>query len=120
VAIGRVVSLPAATSPDRLNALLERLPPEDRMGLEPVELKVIRPSRDLGRLAADHEVQLPKTFRFLTRSLGTRETRSPDFLSMLMFQPDYLQHLIEIGERDAEEHLEDFVALCRCEAVADL
>lgn len=100
----------------RLNALLERLPPEDRMGLEPVELKVIRPSRDLGRLAADHEVQLPKTFRFLTRSLGTRETRSPDFLSMLMFQPDYLQHLIEIGERDAEEHLDDLVALCRCEA----
>jgi len=98
---------------ERLNRLLERLPPEHRLGLRPVEMKVIRPSQDLGRLAADHEIRLPKTFRFLTRSLGTRETRSPDLLSLLMFQPEYLQELIEIGERDGEEQLEDLVALCR-------
>ncbi|HEV3233887.1 MAG TPA: hypothetical protein VG329_05015, partial [Candidatus Dormibacteraeota bacterium] len=40
-------------------------------------------------------------FRYLTRSLGTRESTTPDFLSMLMFQPDYLGRLLEIGERDA-------------------
>lgn len=100
---------------ERLNDLLEQLPPQECQGLHPVELKVMRPSQDLGRLAARHEVTLPKAFRFLTRSLGTRETQSPDFLSLVMFQPDYLQHLIEIGERDAEEHLEDLVELCRWE-----
>lgn len=102
---------------ERLNRLLEELPPEKRNGLQPVEMKVVRPSEDLGRLAAEHEVTLPRAFRFLTRSLGTRETRSPDFLSLVMFQPEYLRQLIEIGERDAEEHLEDLVSLCRSEKV---
>lgn len=104
---------------ERLNRLLVELPPDKRDGLQPVEMKVIRPSQDLGKLAADHEVNLPKAFRFLTRSLGTRETRSPDFLSIVMFQPEYLRQLIEIGERDAEEHLEDLVELCRGEAVEE-
>lgn len=99
---------------ERLNHLLSLIPPDRPTALRPVEMKVIRPSQDLGKLAAEHEVTLPRGFRFLTRSLGTRETRSPDFLSLLMFQPDYLQRLIEIGERDAETHLEDLVALCRC------
>ena len=44
---------------------------------------------------------LPRTFRFLTRGLGTRETRSNDLLSLVMFQPDYLSALIDLGEKDA-------------------
>jgi NTE family protein len=62
---------------------------------------VLRPSEDLGLLAAEYEPHLPPAFRYLTRSLGTRETTTPDFLSMLMFQPDYLKRLMAIGERDA-------------------
>jgi len=103
---------------ERLNRLLSLIPPDRQTDLRPVEMKVIRPSQDLGKLAARHEVTLPRAFRFLTRSLGTRDTRSPDFLSLLMFQPEYLQQLIEIGEKDAEAHLEDLVALCRCETAS--
>ena len=66
---------------------------------------MLRPSVDLGMLAARYEAQLPKAFRFLTRGLGTRETASPDFLSLLMFQADYLERLIEIGEQDAERRV---------------
>jgi NTE family protein len=88
---------------ERLNRLIERLPPGQRNGLRPVKLLMIRPSRDLGKLANEYEAQLPRTLRFLTRNLGTRETLSPDSLSMILFQPDYLQRMIEIGERDAEE-----------------
>jgi NTE family protein len=62
----------------------------------------VRPSQDLGLLAAEFEPRLPAAFRFMTRGLGTREQRSPDVLSMLMFQPDYLGHLIDMGQRDAE------------------
>ncbi len=90
---------------ERINRLTRRLPLEDRGVLRPVECEVLRPSQDLGKLAGDYEVELPGAFRFLTRGLGTRETRSPDFLSMLMFHPEYLQRLIEIGERDAEASL---------------
>jgi NTE family protein len=87
---------------DRLNQLLEALPAERRLGLRSVKLLILRPSVDLGRLASQYEPQLPRAFRFLTRGLGTRETSSPDFLSLVLFQPDYLRALIEIGEKDGE------------------
>lgn len=87
---------------ERMNRLLLELPEEKRMGMRVVELFVIRPSQDLGRLARGYEPRLPATFRFLSRGLGTRDTRSADLLSMVMFQPDYLRRLIDLGEADAE------------------
>lgn len=88
---------------ERINQLLAATPPEKRNNLRPVKLLLLRPSRDLGRLANDYEPRLPRTFRFLTRGLGTRETRSNDLISLVMFQPDYLRRLLELGERDAEQ-----------------
>jgi NTE family protein len=87
---------------ERFNALIDQIPPEKREGVRPVKLCVIRPSRDLGRLVREYEPKLPMAFKFMTRGLGTRETRSPDMLSMLMFQRDYLTRLMYIGECDAE------------------
>ena len=98
---------------ERMNELLERLEPEERNGLRPVQLLVMRPSRDLGTLAGQHEKELPRTFRFMTRGLGTRETRSPDILAMLMFTPLYLQQLIQLGEQDAERRAEELDAFVR-------
>ena len=48
------------------------------------------------------EPRLPPLIRYLTRGWGTREARSPDVLSLVLFQPDYVQRLIELGEADAE------------------
>ena len=101
---------------DRLNDLLDKLPPEDRNGMEPVRMVVMRPSRDLSKLAAEFEPRLPRAFRFMTRGLGTRETGSPDLLAMLMFQPDYLRALIDLGEADAEARLDEIAALLDLEA----
>jgi NTE family protein len=95
---------------ERLNALLEKLPRDEREGLRPIRLLVTRPSRDLGRMARDYEPQLPRVFRFLTRSLGTRQTRSPDFISLVLFQQDYLNALMEIGEADAEARIDEILA----------
>lgn len=58
-------------------------------------------------LANRYEPQLPKTFRFLIRGLGTQQTKSPDFLSLILFQPDYLNALIDLGEADGEAQAED-------------
>src|SRR5688500_15285561 len=91
----------------RINRLLESLEPGQRDGMRPVKLLVMRPSRDLGRLAAEYEPKLPPAFKFMTRGLGTRETKSPDVLAMLMFQKDYLTRLIEMGEADAEARAEE-------------
>ncbi|HEY6213365.1 MAG TPA: patatin-like phospholipase family protein [Vicinamibacterales bacterium] len=89
----------------QINGLLERLPLDRRDGLRRIDLLVLRPSQDLGRLANEYEPQLPRAFRFLTRGLGTRETRSNDLLSLVMFQCDYVDRLIEMGEADATARL---------------
>jgi NTE family protein len=92
---------------ERINALLDRLPDEHRLGMRPIRLMVLRPSVDLGRLAGDYEPQLPRAFRMLTRGFGAKETSSPDVLSMLMFQHDYLTRLVELGEADAESRADE-------------
>jgi NTE family protein len=89
----------------QINEFVARLPQGQRDGLRRIELLVLRPSQDLGRLANAYEPELPRAFRFLTRGLGTRETRSNDMLSLVMFQPDYVKHLIEMGEADAKARL---------------
>jgi NTE family protein len=85
----------------RINHLVARLPASQRDGLRHIDLLLLRPSIDLGRLANAYEPELPRAFRFLTRGLGTRETRSNDMLSLVMFQRDYVRRLIELGEADA-------------------
>ena len=91
----------------RSNEFLRDLPPEQRRGYRPVDLVVVRPSRDLSALAAQYEPLLPRGFRFLMRSLGTRETSRPDFLSLLMFERNYLREMITIGEADGEKRVDD-------------
>jgi NTE family protein len=95
---------------DRLNRLIELLPREERLNLRPVKLLVLRPSRDLGKLATDYEARLPRAFRFLTRGLGTHQTRSTDFLSLVLFEPTYLRSLVEMGEADGTARIEEVAA----------
>ncbi len=94
----------------QLNHLIDGHPQEKRGGLRHIDLFVVRPSQDLGRLANAYEADLPRAFRFLTRGLGTRETRSNDMLSLVMFQSDYVQRLIEMGEQDARTQLPELRA----------
>ena len=89
----------------QINELVARLPEHHRDDPRRIELLVLRPSQDLGRLANAYEPELPRAFRFLTRGMGTRETRSNDMLSLVMFQADYVKRLIELGEADAKARL---------------
>jgi NTE family protein len=95
----------------RFNRLIQKVDPEKREGMRVIDFVTLRPSRDLGRLARKYEPRLPLAFRFMTRGLGTRETASPDLLSMLLFQPDYLNTLMDVGEADAERRADDLAAL---------
>lgn len=101
-----------------LNRLIEKVPPEERNGMRPVAIRVLRPSLDLGQLAVAYEPRLPDPFRFLARSLGSHESTTSDFLSMLMFQPDYLERLMDLGETDAEEQLPELRELLEGETQA--
>jgi NTE family protein len=86
---------------ERINDLLAVLPDEKHRSLRHIDLHVARPSEDLGCIAREYEPRLPTGFRFLTRGLGTREPPSGGVLSMLMFQPDYIRRLLDLGEADA-------------------
>jgi len=94
----------------QFNRFIDRLAPEARDGLRHIDLLVLRPSKNLGRLANEFEPSLPKAFRFLVRGLGSRETRSNDMLSLVMFQPDYIAELIALGEADTRARVDEIDA----------
>ncbi len=96
-----------------VNGLLARLPKGAEGPFRHIDLVLLRPSKDLGLLASRFEPRLPAAFRFLTRGLGTRDTKTPDLLSLLMFQPDYIRALMELGEKDAEDRHDEVAALVR-------
>ena len=96
----------------RINHLIESLPPEmaERQGLRHVDLLILRPSRDIGRLARDFEIELPPSLRFLVRGLGTPGVRNADFLSYLLFESEYIRALVQLGEADAEANWDRIAA----------
>ncbi len=89
---------------ERLNSML----PEQRegsFGMRKIDVLVIRPSEDLGELATRYQKLVPPVVRFLLRGLGSEEGNSSDILSYLLFVPEFLQKLVELGYNDARaEH----------------
>lgn len=86
---------------ERINQLLLTLPQRKWSGLRPIEFLLIRPSRDLGRMASEYTLSVSGALGRMTKWLGTEETKSPDWLSMLLFEPTYITRLIELGWEDA-------------------
>ncbi len=95
---------------DRMNEMIRKMAPQDRGGLKPIDLLVLRPSVDLGKLAGEFERYLPRKLKLLVRALGAKETESPDFISLLMFIPSYTRRIIEIGEADVDLRLDEIRA----------
>ena len=95
---------------NRINALLQRIPAEHRLGLREIGTAVVRPSQDIGKMANAHERKLPRTFRYFMRRFGSRETSDQDFISTVMFQRDYISELLALGERDAVAQMDRIAA----------
>ena len=97
---------------ERLNGQLN---PEGDRDLKRIDDLVIRPSEDLGRLAADvvrddPDLEFGAFLGMLRRFSGAGDTaREADLLSYLLFDATYARRLIEIGYRDAEARIEEFV-----------
>jgi NTE family protein len=85
---------------ERMNDLLRKTAPQERGGLKPIDLLVLRPSIDLGKLSGEYERFLPRKLKLLVRAMGVKETESPDFISLLMFEPSFTRRLIDLGEAD--------------------
>lgn len=95
------------------NRLLEKLPEGARHGKRIVKTFIRRPSKDLGEIAQHFEPALPFFFRQMLRGHGTNKSSGRDWLGMVMFQPDFVRSLLELGEKDATEkrtEIEDFLS----------
>lgn len=96
---------------ERLNSVV----PEQRegsFGMRKIEVMVIRPSEDLGELAVQYQKLVPPFVRFLLRGLGSEAGESSDILSYLLFVPEFLQKLVDLGYKDAQSdhnRLERFI-----------
>ena len=86
----------------RINELIEAIPKGQRNGFRPVDLLVMRPSEDVAMMATGIEPRLPPRMSALVKNLGGDETKSPDWLSMLLFDEAYIARLIALGEKDVE------------------
>jgi NTE family protein len=86
---------------DRVNRLLENQSLTASSNVRLVKAFTLRPSVDLARVAGQYEPNLPRSFRLLTRRLGTYKTGSYEWLSMILFDPNYIRTIMDIGEADA-------------------
>ena len=96
---------------ERINKLLAKLQPQDRQGLREVHTVVIRPSEDIGMLANDFEERLPRAIRYFMRRFGSQEAEEQDLISTILFHRDYIEELLKLGERDAEQHADNIAKL---------
>ncbi len=100
-----------ARSLEMVNRLLSKIPPGSSPGPSQIELFLSRPSCDIGKLSGQFEQDLPRLFRYLVRGIGTHKTGSPDWLSMVMFDPRYIRQMLKVGEADATARRQDISAL---------
>lgn len=90
----------------RINFLSSLVPEEARratLGLAPVDVLLISPSRPLDEIAAQYRHELPKALRLFLRGPGATKASGAGVLSYLLFEPGYCNALIELGYHDAME-----------------
>lgn len=80
----------------RYNKLIPLCANGAAIDVRPVQLLEITPSLDLNRIAEDFYQTLPRSIR-----LFIRDTNSSSIASLLMFEKDYCQALMDLGIADA-------------------
>jgi NTE family protein len=98
----------------RVNSTLQHISPSVRtqLKLRPMNWFWVRPSVDIGHLAADNFDRLPKVIKYLIGGLGSSREAS-EITSYLLFDPEFLTALVDIGYRDVlamKEHVVAFLS----------
>lgn len=100
---------------ERINRTLALIPASHRSAqpLRVLPLTILRPSRDLGRMASELLHRVPLPVRHLLRGLGATDHVGWDLLSYLFFDRAYTSKLLELGYADTiaqRETLQRFFA----------
>lgn len=99
----------------RINGLLSGLPRSRWNGMRPVNVLLMRPSRNLDKLAGAFLPTGSVGFRFFMRLIGSGRTEAPSWLSMLNFEPEYVARVMECGYDDARRRQKELEAVVRPE-----
>jgi NTE family protein len=87
----------------RVSDTLRKLPPELSAALpyRPVQVLAIQPSKGLDEIAHSHMRLLPRALRRVLASLGARDGSAAGLASYLLFEADFIEALMALGEHDA-------------------
>ena len=80
--------------------------------LRQVEVQVISPSDDIGKMAAEHAHELPWSIKTLLRGIGAYSKTDSSFMSYLLFEKGYCNALIKLGYEDTvreKENIQHFL-----------
>jgi NTE family protein len=81
---------------------------QKQIGVRPIDILVIEPSVKFDVLAAEYEVHLPKSMRFLLSIVGANKKGSGGSLaSYVLFEKAYCKALIDIGYQDAMTQIDE-------------
>jgi NTE family protein len=88
----------------RNNKMLALIPRErlsrSELDLRAIPALVLRPSQDLGKLAADEYHRFPAMLRYLLKGIGATGHAGEDLLSYLAFEPIYVKRVMDLGYSD--------------------
>ena len=81
--------------------------------LRQIEVQVISPSDDIGKMAAEHAHELPRSIKVLLRSIGAYSKTDSSFMSYLLFERGYCNALIKLGYEDTLREKENILHFLR-------
>lgn len=89
---------------NRINRTLQLVPrsklENGDLDVRPLPALVLRPSQDLGKLAADEYHRFPAMLRYLLKGIGATGHAGEDLLSYLAFEPIYIRRVMDLGYAD--------------------
>ena len=98
----------------RINRTIELIPEAVRKQtnypLRPVEFRVITPSVELEKIAAQFAHELPRTIRGLLSTVGGTRPSGSNLLSYLLFEKSFCRELIKLGYADTMARKDDLLA----------
>ncbi len=72
-----------------------------------VDCKMIRPSRNISKIAEERtETGLPGVIQFFLSGLGSK-SQSADLASYILFEPDFIGKLIDVGYQDVQNNKQE-------------
>ncbi len=94
----------------RINSTIDNVPESQRkaLSLRKVSYLWIRPSQDIGHMAAEHFDALPSVIRYLVGNLGSSREAS-ELTSYLLFDPNFCGELVRMGYQDGLNQQEEVI-----------